>query len=68
MISLLHLLHAIAAERGDGLHPELRQHLPNLEAHKPDEASSPTQEADNLHHVNGAARLGGACHSKKRPP
>jgi hypothetical protein len=39
MISLLHLLHAIAAERGDGLLPELRKHLHDMEANKPDESN-----------------------------
>ena len=44
MISLLNLLHAIAAKRGDGLHPELRKSLPNIEADKSDEADSDAQE------------------------
>jgi hypothetical protein len=35
MISLLHLLHAIAAKRGDGLHPELCK-----SSDKPDESSA----------------------------
>jgi hypothetical protein len=39
MISVLHLLHAIAAKRGDGLHPELCRR-----SDKPDEPTPAPQE------------------------
>jgi hypothetical protein len=63
MMSLLQLLHAIAAQRGDGLHPELRKRLPNVDPDKP-----ATGEPGDLHQVNGAARLDDACDSKRRSP
>ncbi len=47
MISLLPLLHAIAAERGDGLHPKLCRRLTKMDANKIEElnaAARDTQE------------------------
>jgi hypothetical protein len=39
MISLLHLLHAIAAKRGDGIHPELRKRLLKMDS-SPDRSNT----------------------------
>ena len=66
MISLLRLLHAAAAKRGDGLHPELRKHLPNADANKADDPYPTSQAQGNLHHAIPAARLVGS--SKKQSP
>ena len=66
MISLLRLLHAVAAKRGDGLHPELRKHLPNADANKGYDPYPTSQAQGDLHHAIPAARL--VASSKKRPP
>ena len=49
MISLLRLLHALAAKRGDGLHPELCRRLTKMDAiEEPNAAARDMEEVSSV--------------------